>query len=324
MQQIVCESLQEYRVLTEAKDSEKHGAVSGIWRAVKTAPGRALRRSRARSIMKKYENKIKGKLQKILDKYKPNIKNLIKRTEESINNINTSPSNIRSLQKEALLDDMVDSMKAILTSIKEAMQEQLKVYAESLNSRLERAGTITGVEFLPEDKTTLISEWKIVETEINKQIQNHLIDLISDPDISKFSKIKATLKDYINRNIRSYNYDFGADDKESDESTLSSEEKKLWTMITNRKIHNDNIEFDRPYPIDSYEWKHLKIGPLYANKIEFKIDSNKGKVGYAFYEFSARRGRTVRKYPDIFYLIGPNENLKDGENKFKKIELTLK
>lgn len=331
MDKLVCESLQEYRFLNEAKGDDDHGVIKGAWRTIKSAPGRALRRKRARSIMQKYSRKIGEKLQKVVDKYQVNIEKLLEKTTNSINNIDTTKSNeIQARQREDILEDMVESFKGVLTNLKEGMQDQLKVYAESLQARLERPGTVTGSEFSPEDKTALMSEWKIVEAGINQEIQSKLINLIDNPNVAKFTEVKAELKEFIEANLRgSYRSNWSMHDADSDESTLSNaDEKKLWDIITNKSAQGDKIEFDRPYQIrNKSAWTAKNIlTPPFTDRIAFKIDNNKGKIGYAFYEFDKKRGKSIRsaKYPEIEYLIKNGEKLQDGIDRASNIEFAIK
>ncbi len=185
MSKLVCESLEEFNLIKEDKDNS-WGPLTGTVSAIKTAPGRILRKARAIMLMKKYKEKITKRIEKIVPKYKPNIENLVTRSQNRLKSLSGEDEEQKNIQMKDILDDLENNMKELLTTIKNKMEEQLKVYAESINNRLEREGTITGVKFFPEEKTNLLSRWRSVEEDINALIQKKLIELIDDIKIKEF------------------------------------------------------------------------------------------------------------------------------------------
>ncbi len=152
MSKLVCESLDEFKLLNEADDREGGaivGAAKNIGYAVKAAPGRALRWARAVAIIEKYKKSIPKRIEKTFEKYLPNIiqlvENIIKR-HDAVKSSGTDEQ-VKKNQIQDILKDGVDHMQEVLKTIKDAMEGQLKVYADSIGDRLERTGTITNVKF---------------------------------------------------------------------------------------------------------------------------------------------------------------------------------
>jgi hypothetical protein len=157
--------------------------------------------------------------------------------------------------------------------MKESADTQLKVYADSLNNRLERKGTITGVEFLPEDKTNLLAEWKIIEDDINYEIQSKLLSFLDNDIMNNLDELKADVKEFIEQQ-KPFSYKFNVKDESSDPAQIvDEEENKVLKHITSTGFALDTpITITKPYafPDNTRE-------PYF----EFKIEN--GIVGYRFY-----------------------------------------
>jgi len=329
MTKLVCESLEEFNILKEA-EGEK-GFLPGIQKTIVTAPGRVLRKARAKQIIGKYKRKLISKIEKIFPKYPPIIKNLVDRTKKRLSYIDPSTGDeIKGNQLEDILSDLEDSMKQTLVTAKSSMEEQLKVYADSFHNRLERAGTVTNVEFFPEEKANLLSLWKFVEDEINRLIRDKLISLMDNLDISEFQKIKANLQTMIKQ---AKGYYYSSDDEESSEDenlVAGSDEEKLYQYIKSQTIKGQKIEFDKTYQIlNSGIWNTKTIlGKQHTQFIKFKIDNQQGKVSFGFYQVSRLKsgGKGYIKSPQsptLIDFIEQNKNYADGESKASLLITTL-
>jgi len=238
MKKLVCESLEEYNLLlseAEGDSKSKLGPLTGTVHAVKTAPGRVLRKARAKMVMTKYKQKLIKKINNIIPKYKQNLEQIVAKINNRLNQIQSSgvPEPEKKAQMETVHEELQQTMRQTLENIRKAMDEQLRVYAESLQNRLEREGTITGVKFYPEEKTNLLSHWRMIETEINALIQKNLIDLLDDVNIVGFQETKAKLEAEI-RKIRGNTY---VTDVEipADATILTGDEQKLYEFITKNR-----------------------------------------------------------------------------------------
>jgi len=284
MTKLVNESIDAF--IFEAKDDESHGMISGAWKSFKTAPKRALRRSRARKIMQKYKNKIITKVDSIIEKYVKNIDALINKAKNRIEFINASGGveEVKADQMQDLVDDVKDTFQGILKTIRSTIEEQIKVFADGLGNRLERKGTVTGVEFSPEDKTNLLSEWKSVEGELNYYVETKMLDLLDNIKISQLAELKAEMKDFIEKQ-KPFSYRIRTKDESSDETTVrDSVQRKVLNYVTSA-----GAAFDTTYAITNKATFPNNIGETF---FQFKIEN--GKIGYAFYELASKGG--IKKY----------------------------
>ena len=265
MDKLLCESLEEYReknlfheiddILNEA---DEHGMVGGLYKAVKTYPGRVLRKVRTRGIMKKYQKKLMDKISAIPPKYVPNLNKLIEKTQKRLDAIDPGESDERQRnQKIDILDDLKDYMKELLNKLKAAMDNQLKIYDDALHARLDRPGTITGVEFYPEEKTALLSEWQAVQDQVTDFIHSQLINMMDNAFISKFQEIKAELEEFINSRDK---WRSAYDKEEFDESKIKDPtQKQIYDILkttgfepkTPYKILKRDA-FEEPAPVNSF------------------------------------------------------------------------
>ena len=315
MKKLVCESLQEYNNVNEASD-DKHGPIKGTYRAIKSAPGRILRKKRARNVMLKYKTKILKKFNALTEKFLPRIRETVEHATNAINNIDPeNDSNIQAQQQQSILDDFTKNLQNILTSLNNSLSEQLKVFADSLHLRLERAGTITGVEFTPENKTTLLSEWKIIESELQSEILKIFTNLIDDPFITKHAEVEAKIKQFVDKFGRYSSSSPIKHDVASDIDSLQSSEAELADIITDENIMNikeQPVYFDQIYAINNPgQWNPQIMGfkiPTTASYLAFKTDAQ--KVGYIFYD----RNKT-KITNNVIFLIKPKEELKDAKVK---------
>jgi hypothetical protein len=212
-------------------------------------------------------------------------------------------------------------MQEVLKTIKDAMEGQLKVYADSIGDRLERTGTITNVKFTPQQKRGLLTKWRSVEDEAHKLMQEKFIKLMSDPKIAQFQQLKAQMDAYIEQ-IRwnKSSFDLG---EQSDKSKLANaDEKQIYNDIINTDYKTVKLEFDKPYKIDRFTaFNQDKLLPQRPkdNYMGFIIDNESGKVAYVFYE--NERGVRSRKEPKIYYFIEKNkgEDIQDAQEKLKDI-----
>lgn len=325
MSKLVCESLDEFYVL----EAEKNYPGQRLVHAVKTAPGRTLRKLRAIDIMKRYKGKLERIIEKITPKYQKNIESLVTKTKSRLDSLTGDDDEQKNIQRYEILDDLETNMKQLLTAIHDRMNEQLKVFADSIHDRLEREGTLTGVKFYPEEKTNLLSRWKRVEEDINVIIQKKLIDLIDNSSIKEFQELKAKLHQSV-KEMGFYHpslsrktpgrYTSQIKDEISDPKNLIDEkEKELYDFII-----KDEREFDTPYLInkDNYKSRFHAIPP--EEYLEFKIDNVSGKVGYAFYRKN-KFGKFDRseKYPDIQHFIDETRVFSKGEHPYERIQMSL-
>jgi len=265
MEKLLCESLDEFRLM-EA-EGEKRGMVGGLVHAVKTYPGRVLRTARTKAIIQKYKVKLINKINVIPPKYVPTLNKLIQKTQVRLDAINPGESDERQRNmKQDILDDMEAYMKGILDKLKGAMDNQLKVYDDALHARLDRAGTLTGVEFYPEEKTALLSQWQGVQDQITDHIQQKIVELMDNPFISQYQEIKAELEEYI-KNKDPWHSTY-ADDGNDDESKVSGVQKQILEAIK-----NDGFELKKPYKvIQPANFDPPK--PTTSNYVMFALDKN--------------------------------------------------
>jgi hypothetical protein len=338
MAKLVCESLNEFNLIKEAGDREGGaivGAAKNIGYAATALPGQALRWVRAKAIIKKYQAVIPKRIEKTFEKYLPNIKELVKNTQARKDTVEKSGADedVKKNQYQDILKDTVDHMQEVLKSIKDAMEGQLKVYADNIGDRLERTGTLTNVKFSAQQKRSLLTMWRGVEDEAHKLMQEKFIKLINDPQLSQFQYLKAELEAYIEKiRYNRHDFDFGED---SDETVLKagSDDEKLYNYIINTvRTQGENIELDKAYKIEhSKQWDSNILGARDADYVGFKIDNTKSKMGYAFYDFIKPRtgkGRLIRsqKSPNLKYFIDEtrNETFDNGKDRFDAIFLTIK
>lgn len=325
MSKLVCESLDEFYLQEEVKYPGKR-----LVHAVKTAPGRTLRKLRAIDVMKRYKGKLEKVIDKIIPKYQKNIENLVEKTKSRMGSLAGDDDEQKNIQRYEILDDLETNMKQLLTAIHDRMNEQLKVFTDSIHDRLEREGTLTGIKFYPEEKTNLLSRWKTVEEDINVIIQKKLIDLIDNSSIKEFQELKAKLHQSVKemgfyhpsltKTKPGYAHVGGVKDEASDPKNLIDEkEKQLYDFI----IH-DERKFDTPYLInkENYKSRFHAIAP--EEYLQFKIDNLEGKVGYAFYRKN-KFGKFERseKYPYIQHFIDPMRVFAKGEHPYERIQMSL-
>lgn len=294
MEKLLCESLDEFRLM-EA-EGDKPGMIGGLVKAAKTYPGRKLRTIRTKSIIQKYKIKLINKINAIPAKYIPTLNKLIQKTQSRLDAINPGESDERQRnQKQDILDDMKDYMKGILDKLKGAMDNQLKVYDEALHARLDRAGTITGVEFYPEEKTALLSQWQAVQDQITDHIQSKIVSLMDNDFIQQFQEIKAELEEYIkNKDPWHSMYDDGGSD---DESQVAGIQKQVLDAIK-----NDGFELKQPYKvIQPNNFEPPKPTP--GNYVMFALDS-KHQVYYVYGFLRTKGFETVKGTKQYFVQLG--------------------
>ena len=312
MKKLVCESLPEYefeQALLEA-DGESKNMLHGAYKFVKTLPARELRKLRAKQVMNSYERKLKKRIDKILPKYKPNLVALLEKTDSRIKKIPTNISKDQiKLQKKDILSDLNRNLQHLLDSIKNSMQNQLKLYADSLHSRVERAGTITGVTFYPEEKTNLLSKWKQIEDNVNKYIQDILIGLLDSPEIAQYQEIKSELEEYISK-MHGYHSDFDDDeDFEEDDTKDTGEDvdKDSNDAKAVELLKQLGIKLNTPYYVaDRNYFEEPK--PSRGSYIKFKVDSKSKRLYYIPGVISKRTGDfTPLRGNQRVYLVKPDD-----------------
>lgn len=294
MKSIVSESLSEYKfniaLLESQNDSDS--MPKRVYRFIKTLPARKLRKLRALQLMNSYEKKIKYKIDKILPKYKPNLIHLIKTTQQNIKKIDSTFSNekIKRIKKD-IVYDLNKNLQNLLNSIKTSMQDQVKLYSSNIQDRINKEGTITGVNFYPEEKLELLSKWQEIEDNINKYIQDILINLLNSPELAQYQEIKLELEDYVS-NTHRYNmrFDDDYDDEDEDEDEYNEDIDDIFISDTNQELNNKNaidllkqldIKLNTPYFIvDKIFFEDPK--PPKGSYIKFKIDPNSKRLYYIF------------------------------------------
>jgi len=220
-------------------------------------------------------------------------------------------------------------MQEVLKSIKDALEGQLKVYADSIIDRLERTGTLTNVKFTPGQKRELLSQWKSIEDEAQVLMQKKFIDLMNDPKIAQFEELKAKMDAYIEQIRWNKNkFDFG---EESDESTITdAHEQKIYDEIINTVIDSAKIHFDIPAykiinkpPSGSRNSLNILPKPIPSDYIAFVIDNKKGKVAYTYYDSPYIRSKKDR---NLYYFIDKEkgETYKEAKDKFDDIITLIK
>lgn len=317
MKKLVCESLQEFNAINEADDEKSGwGPLSGAVHAVKTAPGRVLRKARAIDVMKRYKGKIIRKIEKIIPKYLPNIQKLVDTTQKRINEIKANTDEQEKNQKRQILDDLETNMKELLTTVKNSMSEQLKVYAESFHNRLEREGTITGVKFYPEEKTNLLSRWKSIEDQVNSLIQKKIIELIDNVKIEEFQQMKAELEEYID-GVRGYSSP--EPEQSSDVDLISPETKDYEALI---KLKYLNYSIDHAYPLIKPEAIDFEEGKLSTrNRIKFSVDNSEKKIVYKYYKPNAKNVLLRDERFPARFLIKKEDTGEEWKDRLEKIQL---
>ena len=250
MDKLVCESLDSFLAEKKWGDEDNPGGpVSNAFKAIRSAPARALRRKRARSIMQKYKLKIEGKIDEILQRYMKNASLLEDKIAERVNRVKASSmsEDAKSHQYDDILDDLRSSMEGILRSAREAVNEYIKTYEDSFQQRLDRPGSITGTQFMPEDKTNLLSEWKSVIEELNYYIQTRLLDFVDLVSISELSGIKSELKQFI-EDQRGYKGGWNNSQDSDPSSIIDPDEQKVWQYFENIVGRNVDNAIKMKYP----------------------------------------------------------------------------
>jgi len=303
MEKLVCESLQEYR-LNEA-EGDKHGMISGLVHAAKTYPGRLLRSARTRSIIQKYKIKLFRKINLIPPKYIPTLNKLIQKTQNRLENINPGDSEeLQKNQKVDILDDMKDYMKGILDKLKGAMDNQLKVYDDALHQRLDRPGTITGVEFYPEEKTALLSEWQAVQDQITDYIQSKIVELMDNPFIKQYQEIKGELEEYIKSQDRWHS---SYDDESSDPSKVTDRDQKQILDI----LEKSGFQPKTPYKV--LDASNFQEPPTRGAFFEYSNDKN-GNIFYWFVRPNAK-GKYIVEPQSMQYFVRPGDSAGDWKKR---------
>ena len=297
MEKLVNESLDSFLAERKWRDEDNPGGpIRNAMKAARSAPARALRRKRARAIMQKYKTKIERKVDEILGRYSVNVDTLVTKIKARVSTAKASPApdEVKSHQYEDILDDLRSSMEGILRSARDAVNDYMKTFEDAFQQRLDRPGTLTGTEFMPEDKTNLLSEWRSIVEELNYYIQTKLLDFVDLISIAELSEVKAELKKFI-EDQRGYNS--GAEVWPSDDpSTIPPgglEEKiyDFWVTTLSRMVNY-------PYQINSTPGLGSYNGSK-AKWIKFIIHND--KLGYVFLDQKGgykTAGHFVKFFPD--------------------------
>lgn len=237
---LVFESVDFY--LNEAEDEKKRGVIRRAGKYVATMPARALRKARAKAIMEKYKNRSFRDIDKIIAKYSSNLPKIVEKVENRIENVQKSletsksgkatrkskslSSRINLMDKgeddiiakryEDISNEIRNYIEDLLRKLRDACNKVTEHYAKSISDRIERAGTITGVEFYPEDKTMLASLWKLKEDDINSYIESKLAEFIDAFDLTKMEDIKAQLSQFVEKHGRYHSSAFYDVQKETE------------------------------------------------------------------------------------------------------------
>lgn len=281
---LVYESVDTF--INEEKDPQKSGVIRNAFKYIKTAPGRSLRRKRARYVMQKYKIKIIKDIDKIAKKYKDGLSKLISRienrilavdgnskipTQSSKINIQARDEVIKSKRYEDILNDTRNTLEDVLTKLKDTCNKVIEHYAKAINDRLERGGTLTGVEFYPEEKVVLLNEWRSIEADINEYIDEKLDEFIDDIYVSQLEDIKSQLKQYIEQ--FSYYKSNSFNTQSNDKTQLDPDELNVLRFMESVKLKLGNTyELDIQKIQNDKLRKTLEIKNL--NKFSFWVDPN--------------------------------------------------
>ncbi len=287
MDKFVNESLDDFLSERSWGDADNPGGpIRNAVKAAKSAPARGLRRMRARKIMQKYKKKIEDKITDILHRYMTNVSTLETKIKDRVNRVNAAAADddSKSNQYEDIMDDLRSTMEGILRSARESVNEYMKTYEESFQARLDRPGTLTGAEFMPEDKTNLMIEWKAVLEEINYLIETQLMDFIDLASIQELSAVKGDLKKFI-QDQRGYESNLRHPSEPS--SIIDADEKEIYKFFVNLS----GATLDNDFRVTDKTIAGSGLNTLGADWVKFIIEG--GKLGYVWQKQRTRGKKTV-------------------------------
>ena len=317
MEKLVCESLEEYYLL-EAESGGNFLQRTG--KAAITYPGRLLRSIRAKGVMGKYKNAMTKKVDVLMQKYFNSFKQFVSKIENKIQMIEKQNVDdaAKIKQKEELVQDLDKALTRIISQMQTGVENIIKIYADNFAQRVERKGTLTGVEFMPEEKTALQADWQSMEQGVHQHIQEETLKLIDDIKLDALSSIKAKLESEIEAHKYQTRSLWGAGkgskrksvtDDPSNISKLgkAGEEFDAYSYLKNlyTSTFKQNFELDKIYSI-----KNSNIFPDANNtytKVKFKIDNDAKKLAYRFYQVNSI-GKESLADENYYYLV------RDGED----------
>jgi len=334
MNKLIYESVDSY-IVEAGEETEKTGLVRRALKYAKTAPARALRKQRARSVMEKYKIKIQKDIDISMNKYASSFSNLIEKIENRIIRVDNSilktkrktpkttiaskinladrgEEEYKAKRYDDILQEVRNSIEDILKKAKDASNKIIEHYAKAINDRIERVGTLTGVEFYPEEKTMLINEWKNIEDEVNVYIENKLVDFIDNIQVSQLEDIKAQLKSYVEDFGLFHSNALNFEEEEGLESNIDKSNPtklEIWNKFRNLAQSN-KLELNKPYKMKDPSLSFMSTANRDINKsrallFEFVISEQAGALGIQF--FKIKSGNVIPASP--FYIINSTDNV---------------